>query len=39
MAADPASRAAFVAGAIALARDSGFRGIDVTWQFPASAVT
>lgn len=38
MAADPASRAAFVAEAVALARDSGFDGLDVAWRFPASAV-
>ncbi|PUZ46753.1 hypothetical protein GQ55_7G107900 [Panicum hallii var. hallii] len=38
MAADPASRAAFVAAAVALARGSGFDGLDVAWRFPASAV-
>ncbi|TKW03878.1 hypothetical protein SEVIR_7G071500v4 [Setaria viridis] len=38
MAADPASRAAFGAAAVALARDSGFDGLDVAWRFPASAV-
>jgi chitinase len=38
MAADPASRAALSAAAIALARDSGFDGLDVAWRFPASAV-
>jgi chitinase len=38
MAAAPASRAAFVAAAVALAQDSGFDGLDVAWRFPASAV-
>jgi chitinase len=38
MAADPASRAAFGAAAVALASDSGFDGLDVAWWFPASAV-
>ena len=38
MAADPASRAAFFAAAVALARGSGFDGLDVAWRFPASAV-
>ncbi|WVZ85219.1 hypothetical protein U9M48_032167 [Paspalum notatum var. saurae] len=38
MAADPASRAAFGAAAVALARDSGFDGLDVAWRFPASAL-
>ncbi|KAL6652936.1 hypothetical protein ACP70R_011861 [Stipagrostis hirtigluma subsp. patula] len=38
MAADPASRAAFIAAAVALARANGFDGLDVAWRFPASAV-
>ncbi|OEL38094.1 hypothetical protein BAE44_0000887 [Dichanthelium oligosanthes] len=38
MTADPVSRAAFVAAAVALACDSGFDGLDVAWRFPASAV-
>lgn len=38
MAADPTSRAAFIAAAVGLARDSGFDGLDVAWRFPASAV-
>ncbi|KAG2571525.1 hypothetical protein PVAP13_7KG129500 [Panicum virgatum] len=38
MAADPASRAAFAAAAVALARATGFDGLDVAWRFPASAV-
>lgn len=38
MAADPASRAAFVAAAVALARDTGFDGLDVAWRFPSSAL-
>ncbi|CAN6234731.1 unnamed protein product [Urochloa humidicola] len=38
MAADPASRAALGAAALALAVDAGFDGLDVAWRFPASAV-
>ena len=38
MAADPPSCAAFVAEAVALARDSGFHGLHVACQFPACAV-
>ncbi|KAJ1270546.1 hypothetical protein BS78_06G060100 [Paspalum vaginatum] len=38
MAADPSSRAAFGPAAVALARDSGFDGLDVAWRFPASAL-
>lgn len=38
MAGDPASRAAFVAAAVALARDCGFDGLDLAWRFPASAL-
>ncbi|TVU13862.1 hypothetical protein EJB05_37293, partial [Eragrostis curvula] len=38
MAADPASRAAFVAAAVALAKANRFDGLDVAWRFPASAV-
>ena len=38
MAADPASRVAFVAAVVALARDRGFDGLDVAWRFPASDV-
>nr|CAB3484248.1 unnamed protein product [Digitaria exilis] len=37
MASDPSSRAAFVAAAVALARDLGFDGLDVAWRFPSSA--
>ncbi|KAF8668318.1 hypothetical protein HU200_052375 [Digitaria exilis] len=37
MASDPSSRAAFVAAALALARDLGFDGLDVAWRFPSSA--
>uniref|UniRef100_A0A0E0KPJ2 GH18 domain-containing protein n=1 Tax=Oryza punctata TaxID=4537 RepID=A0A0E0KPJ2_ORYPU len=38
MAADPASRAAFIGAAVAVARENGFDGLDVAWRFPASAV-
>ncbi|KAL5215827.1 hypothetical protein ABZP36_007228 [Zizania latifolia] len=38
MAADPASRAAFVDATVALARENSFDGLDVAWRFPASAV-
>ncbi|XP_052153244.1 class V chitinase-like isoform X2 [Oryza glaberrima] len=38
MAADPASRAAFIGAAVKVARENGFDGLDVAWRFPASAV-
>ncbi|KAF0892689.1 hypothetical protein E2562_017663 [Oryza meyeriana var. granulata] len=38
MAADPASRAAFIGAAVAVARENGFDGLDVAWRFPASAL-
>ncbi|CAL5027981.1 unnamed protein product [Urochloa decumbens] len=38
MAADPVSRAALGASAVALAVDAGFDGLDVAWRFPASSL-
>ncbi|CAO2041933.1 unnamed protein product [Urochloa humidicola] len=38
MAADPSSRAALAAAALALSRDAGFDGLDVAWRFPSSAL-
>uniref|UniRef100_A0ACD5UPS8 Uncharacterized protein n=1 Tax=Avena sativa TaxID=4498 RepID=A0ACD5UPS8_AVESA len=38
MAADTASRAAFIDAAVGVARENAFDGIDVAWRFPASAM-
>ncbi|CAM0905111.1 unnamed protein product [Alopecurus aequalis] len=38
MAADPATRAAFVGAVVRVARENGFDGLDIAWRFPASAV-